>query len=206
MFDSNPPQFRFNNVFSVSGAAYGGICADQTGVNGNISADPLFVNSAAGDYHLQPTVLTESEPWNDLPFTVLPARATSRAPHAMPVVSIWNCNRRSSSPPPFTSLNLARAGAVAAGPKRTVDTSASVASKLSVERIATASTLRLRGLPSSASTIRRVGRLDYSIRVDSLNETKTAYDSTRTLACWVNSKKGGRMTRPPFDVAKIVRP
>src|SRR2546425_468629 len=47
------------------------------------------------------------------------------------VVSIWNCNRRSSNPSPFTSLNLARAGAVAAGPKRTVDTSASVASKLS---------------------------------------------------------------------------
>ncbi len=52
VFDPNPPQFRFNNMFSVSGAAYGGICADQTGVNGNISADPLFVNSAAGDYHL----------------------------------------------------------------------------------------------------------------------------------------------------------
>ena len=50
--DPNPPQFRFNNVFSVSGASYGGICADQTGVNGNISADPLFANAGAGDYHL----------------------------------------------------------------------------------------------------------------------------------------------------------
>jgi len=50
--DPNPPQFQFNNVFSVSGASYGGICADQTGVNGNISADPLFANAGAGDYHL----------------------------------------------------------------------------------------------------------------------------------------------------------
>jgi hypothetical protein len=38
--DRNPPQFRFNNVFSQSGSAYGGICTDQTGLNGNISALP----------------------------------------------------------------------------------------------------------------------------------------------------------------------
>ena len=50
--DTNAPQFRFNNVFSRSGTAYGGICADQTGLNGNISADPLFVDPPAGDYHL----------------------------------------------------------------------------------------------------------------------------------------------------------
>jgi len=50
--DLNPPQFRFNNVFGVTGGAYGGICPDQTGLNGNISADPLFVNPAAVDYHL----------------------------------------------------------------------------------------------------------------------------------------------------------
>ena len=50
--DLNSPQFRSNDVFSLSGTAYGGSCADQTGLNGNISADPLFVNSAAGDYHL----------------------------------------------------------------------------------------------------------------------------------------------------------
>ncbi|HJZ78141.1 MAG TPA: right-handed parallel beta-helix repeat-containing protein [Vicinamibacterales bacterium] len=52
--DLNAPLFRFNNVWSASGIPYGGTCADQTGVSGNISADPLFVNSAAGDYHLLP--------------------------------------------------------------------------------------------------------------------------------------------------------
>ncbi len=53
--DLNPPQFRANNVFSVSGATYGGICPDQTGQNGNISADPMFVNPSAGNYHLLQT-------------------------------------------------------------------------------------------------------------------------------------------------------
>jgi hypothetical protein len=52
--DLNPPIFNFNNVFSSGGSAYGGICADQTGANGNISADPLFVDPVNGNYHLQP--------------------------------------------------------------------------------------------------------------------------------------------------------
>jgi hypothetical protein len=43
-----------NNIFSPQGTSYGGICIDQTGMNGNISADPLFVNPLAGDYHLRP--------------------------------------------------------------------------------------------------------------------------------------------------------
>lgn len=51
--DPNPPFFGFNNVYSATGAAYGGICVDQTGSNGNISADPLFVDPANDDYHLQ---------------------------------------------------------------------------------------------------------------------------------------------------------
>nr|MDQ3821199.1 right-handed parallel beta-helix repeat-containing protein [Acidobacteriota bacterium] len=48
------PIFRNNNVFSPEGIAYAGSYPDQTGMNGNISADPLFVNPAAGDYHLRP--------------------------------------------------------------------------------------------------------------------------------------------------------
>ncbi len=44
LYDNLPPVFNFNDVFSLSGTAYGGICADQTGINGNISGDPLFAN------------------------------------------------------------------------------------------------------------------------------------------------------------------
>ena len=54
-FDTaNPPVFSFNDVFTSGGLNYGGICIDQTGKNGNISSDPLFVNSAS-DFHLQAT-------------------------------------------------------------------------------------------------------------------------------------------------------
>lgn len=44
---------QFNDVFTLAGPAYGGICADQTGVNGNLSLDPAFVAAEAGDYRLQ---------------------------------------------------------------------------------------------------------------------------------------------------------
>lgn len=52
-FASQQPVFSFDDAFSPSGAAYDGICSDQTGSNGNIFADPLFVNVANKDYHLQ---------------------------------------------------------------------------------------------------------------------------------------------------------
>jgi hypothetical protein len=48
-----PPIIRSNNTFSPGGPAYGGTCSDMTGMNGNISADPLFANPTQGDYHLQ---------------------------------------------------------------------------------------------------------------------------------------------------------
>jgi uncharacterized repeat protein (TIGR01451 family) len=51
--DVTPPTFRFNDVFAPGGARYGGVCTDQTGSNGNISADPLFVNASGRDYHLR---------------------------------------------------------------------------------------------------------------------------------------------------------
>jgi hypothetical protein len=43
----------YNNVFGSEENYYGDL-EDQTGINGNISVDPLFVDSAAGDYHLSP--------------------------------------------------------------------------------------------------------------------------------------------------------
>jgi serine protease len=51
------PVLNSSDVFTPEGLAYGGTCLDQTGVGGNISADPLFVRNAfadvLGDYHLQ---------------------------------------------------------------------------------------------------------------------------------------------------------
>jgi hypothetical protein len=50
-----PPHFVANDVFDPGAAPYGGICTDQTGNNGNISADPVFVDPSVDDYHLQST-------------------------------------------------------------------------------------------------------------------------------------------------------
>jgi hypothetical protein len=47
------PVFEFNDVSSFQGSPYGGICTDQTGLNGNISSDPLFQSAANGDFHLK---------------------------------------------------------------------------------------------------------------------------------------------------------
>jgi parallel beta-helix repeat protein len=47
------PLISFNDVFAPQGLLYGGQCGDQTGVNGNISVDPLFLNAATEDYRLQ---------------------------------------------------------------------------------------------------------------------------------------------------------
>jgi serine protease len=46
------PVLRSTDVFSTEGPAYGGTCTDQTGITGNISGDPRFADSAAGDYRL----------------------------------------------------------------------------------------------------------------------------------------------------------
>src|SRR5262245_28450448 len=52
-FDAKIPTFSFNDVVANSGATYSGSCAVQTGLNGNISADPLFRDVSSADYHLQ---------------------------------------------------------------------------------------------------------------------------------------------------------
>lgn len=48
------PVFVANDVVNAPGVRFAGSCLDPTGTNGNISAAPLFVNPAGGDYHLQP--------------------------------------------------------------------------------------------------------------------------------------------------------
>ena len=51
------PVVNTSDVWTKQGFAFGGTCLDQTGLRGNLSADPLFARSAfadvAGDYHLQ---------------------------------------------------------------------------------------------------------------------------------------------------------
>jgi len=46
---------EFNDVVALSGILYGGICIDQTGLNGNISADPLLVDPVNEDFRLGAT-------------------------------------------------------------------------------------------------------------------------------------------------------
>jgi hypothetical protein len=52
---TSQPVMISNDVFSGQGAAYGGTCIDQTGSNGNVSADPLFLDATAGDYRVSMT-------------------------------------------------------------------------------------------------------------------------------------------------------
>ena len=55
VFDTaNPITFSHNDVFSPSVNGYGSGCVDQSGLNGNIYAAPLFVNDTS-DFHLEPT-------------------------------------------------------------------------------------------------------------------------------------------------------
>jgi Abnormal spindle-like microcephaly-assoc'd, ASPM-SPD-2-Hydin/Right handed beta helix region len=52
-YSQQPPVFSNNDAFSSGGTGLAGTCAAESGQNGNISADPQFVNTAGGDYHLQ---------------------------------------------------------------------------------------------------------------------------------------------------------
>jgi serine protease len=54
---TSSPLLNTSDVFTPHGLAYGGTCLDQTGLRGNLSADPLFARPAfgdvLGDYRLQ---------------------------------------------------------------------------------------------------------------------------------------------------------
>jgi len=53
-FSPNPPSvFQFNDVFSPQSNNLYGSCANETGKNGNLSSDPLFMSAANGDFHLR---------------------------------------------------------------------------------------------------------------------------------------------------------
>jgi hypothetical protein len=50
------PILASNDMFRRdAGSPYAGTCSDQTGLNGNISADPLFVDPSNGDYRVRMT-------------------------------------------------------------------------------------------------------------------------------------------------------
>jgi len=71
-YDPSPPQIRFNDVFASGAPPYAGACSDQTGLNGNLSVDPLFVDPVAGDYHLgagSPAIDVGDNNAPDLPVT-----------------------------------------------------------------------------------------------------------------------------------------
>ena len=50
---SVPPVIKYNNIWGHPVANYNSVITDQTGFNGNISVDPLFVDDVNGDYHLK---------------------------------------------------------------------------------------------------------------------------------------------------------
>jgi hypothetical protein len=54
LWSTTPPTFQFNDVYSATGAAFGGVCGNPIGANGNVSVDPLFVDASRGNYHLRP--------------------------------------------------------------------------------------------------------------------------------------------------------
>lgn len=68
------PSLDSNDIFSAVQNAYGGSCADQTGVAGNISANPAFRDPASGDYSIDfssPLVDAGNNAAPDLPPTDL---------------------------------------------------------------------------------------------------------------------------------------
>jgi hypothetical protein len=57
------PLLTCSDLFGNPGGNYGGVLADQTGLNGNISADPLFCDAPGGEYTLD--AISPCLPWNN---------------------------------------------------------------------------------------------------------------------------------------------
>ena len=52
LYDQTPPAFTNNDAYSANGTGLQGTCSVESGLNGNISADPLFVNALKSNYRL----------------------------------------------------------------------------------------------------------------------------------------------------------
>ena len=65
--DQNLVHFAYNDVWNHTGKRYGGMLAEQTDFNGNISQCPLFVNPVEGDFNLAPNSPAITMGWNPEP-------------------------------------------------------------------------------------------------------------------------------------------
>jgi hypothetical protein len=68
------PSLDSNDIFSAGQNAYGGSCTDQTGIAGNISANPAYSDPVSGDYSIgvsSPLVDAGNNAAPDLPTTDL---------------------------------------------------------------------------------------------------------------------------------------
>jgi hypothetical protein len=83
--DFSPGVFTYNDAFNPSGPVYGGVCTDQTGTNGNISADPKFVGG--DNFYLQngsPAIDAGDNSAPDLPTTDFDGRPRILWGHTAP--------------------------------------------------------------------------------------------------------------------------
>jgi len=66
------PTFNSNDVYNSGGTPFAGGCADPTGTNGNISADPLFFDPSNNNFHIlvgSPVIDMGNNSAPDLPST-----------------------------------------------------------------------------------------------------------------------------------------
>jgi len=52
LYSSTPPKIQFTDAWASGGTGFDGSCASDSGSNGNISADPMFVSTLKGNYQL----------------------------------------------------------------------------------------------------------------------------------------------------------
>jgi parallel beta-helix repeat protein len=72
IYKDGPPIVQFNDAFTPQGNSYDGMCSGFSGTNGNISADPKFVNTKANNYRVlggSPVIDVGDNSAPDLPST-----------------------------------------------------------------------------------------------------------------------------------------
>lgn len=72
IYTDGPPIVQFNDAFTPQGTSYSGMCAGLSGMDGNISVDPRFVNPKANNYRVldgSPVIDVGDNSAPDLPST-----------------------------------------------------------------------------------------------------------------------------------------